>query len=68
MTEHIEMEAGRAVQVRFKSKSLFLLVPDTDEPLERDGPRSQADGYPGVIEPVGRKPEAGLKKSLAQPT
>lgn len=68
MTEDIEMEAGRVVQVSLKSKRLFLPVPDAEKPLERDGARPQPDGHPGVIEPVGGKTETRLKKSLAQPT
>ena len=68
MTEHIKMEGGSAVQVSFKSKSFFLLVPDADKPLEGDGPGPQADGHPGIVEPVRGKAEAGVKLGHAQPT
>src|SRR6476660_4295907 len=67
MTENIEMETWRAIQVSFKSESFLLLVPDAEEPLERDRARSQMDGYPRVIEPMSAKAEVGLEKSLAEP-
>src|SRR5690349_7987628 len=67
MTEHIQMEAGCVVQVSFKRKRFFLLVPDADKPSEGDRPRAQADGYPGIVEPVSSEAEVGLEQSLTQP-
>ena len=61
MAEHIQMKAGSAVQVSFKSESFFLLVPDADEPLQGDGTRPQANGDAGIVKPVCGETEAGLK-------
>jgi hypothetical protein len=44
------METRGTIQVRLKSKSFLLLVPEADKPLERDGAGLQTDGHAGVVD------------------
>lgn len=67
MTENIELEAGSTTQIGFKGKSFFLFVPRTNEPLEGNRARPQADGHLGIVEPVRGETEVCLKEGNAEP-
>ena len=50
-----------------KVSGLFLLAPDPEQPLKRNGPRTEAHRHPDVVKPVGGKSQAGLQAGGTQP-
>src|ERR1035441_9338594 len=67
MAHHFEMEAGRSTQVGFKGQRLFLFVVAAQQPLDRQGTRTELHGDVGVFEAAGRELQAGMQAGTVEP-
>src|SRR5271166_449787 len=64
---HFQVEARRTTQIGLEGESLFLPLPATHQPLDRQSTRPEAQSHMRVFEPAGRKMKPRLQPGTAQP-
>ena len=61
------MEDRGFIEIGFKRYRLFLLVPNRNQPVDRQGAGKQTNRHPGVFKPVSAEAEVSLQARGAEP-
>ena len=67
MTHHLQVETGRATEVRFERQGFSLIVPAAKQPMNRQRPWTELHSDVGILEAAGREVQAGVKAGTAEP-
>lgn len=67
MTHDFQMKRGRTAEIRFKSQSLFLLVPAAQQPVNGQRARTKLHSDVGVFKAPRRKLKAGMQTGTGKP-
>ena len=68
MANDIQAEDGRSTKIGFKCQRLFLLVQAAEDPVNRQGTRTELQGNAGIFKASGRKLKASMKAGAVEPT
>ncbi len=61
MSENFQLKAGCVIQIGFKCKRLFVLAPQTGQPLKGQGTREQPNRDVNILKPPSCKMQTRLQ-------